>query len=313
MRGPDARGDETAPLASPPTLRVQTVLYETSARDVVRFTTGMSAACAHALGGGAVASAELVLGDSSAEPLVEDPHALLPDGPTPFARVEYLHFGANLGSAGGHNRLFAGSSAALVLVVNPDTYASPGLVTELVAGMAGERVGIVEARQLPIEHPKAHDPDTGDVSWASGSCFLVRAEVVRETGGFDADLFFLHGDDVDFSWRARLAGWRVVHRPAARVFHDKRLDERAVIRPGARELEQSARAGVLLPWRYSRQDLALARLARLEAGGERTRTVAAELRARIASGSMPEPIDPDHLVGEFVGEDFARHRFSYAD
>lgn len=304
---------DTGARSKSPSVRVQTVLYENAARDVVRFVAGMSAACAHAIGSGRIASAELAIGDSSAEPVASNAEELLAEGQTPFTRVAYLHFGTNLGSAGGHNRLFAASRADAVLVVNPDTYASPHLVSELVAAFEDPTVGIVEARQLPLEHPKAHDPVTGDVSWASGSCLLVRAGVVEATGGFDADLFFLHGDDVDFSWRTRLAGWRVVHRPTARVFHDKRLDERAVIRVGEREREQSALASVLLPWRYSRQDLALDRLEQLEAANDEiSRTVAKELRARVEAGRMPEPIDPDHVVGEFVGGEYAHHRFSYA-
>jgi Glycosyltransferase like family 2 len=296
-------------------VRVQTVLYRTDPREVVRFVTGMAAACTYALGTTSIASAALAIGDCSPESVAAGAAELLPPGPSPFTDVSYDHFGANLGSAGGHNRLFAGAGDVdAVLVVNPDTYASPQLLAELVGGLADSTVGIVEARQLPLEHPKAHDPVTGDVSWASGSCFLVRSAVLEATGGFDTDLFFLHGDDVDLSWRARLAGWRVVHRPSARVFHDKRLDERAVIRAGEREQEQSAIVSVLLPWRYSRKDIALARLARLEsAADELSRAVAEKLRARIETGQMPDPIDPGHDVAEFVGSDYARHRFSYGD
>ena len=297
-----------------PTLRVQTVLFHNARDDVVRFTSSVVAACEHALDGGAVCATELAIGDSSEHPLSDRAEDFLPDGPHPFSSVDYLHFGENLGSAGGHNRLFQESRADIVLVMNPDTYASPRLVTELVRGLADSSVGVVEARQLPLEHPKAHDPVTGDTSWASGSCVLVRAEVVAATNGFDTELFFLHGDDVDFSWRARLAGWRVVHRPSARVFHDKRLDDNGGLRPSERELEFSARAHVLLPWRYSRRDLALARLAALESSPERyQRRIAAELRAKIDAGDMPEPIDPDHRVAQFVGDEYATHRFSYSD
>jgi len=28
---------------------------------------------------------------------------------------------------------------------------------------------------------------------------------------------------------------------------------------------------------------------------------------------MPEPIDPDHRVAQFVGEEYATHRFSYRE
>ncbi len=307
MSDPGAQGGSAS-------LRVQTVLYDNAPGDVARFVRSVAAACGYALESGAIRSAELAIGDSSPEPVVQGVEELLSGGPDPFARVTYAHFGANLGSAGGHNRLFEEADTEVVLVMNPDTYASPRLVTELVAGISGAQVGVVEARQLPLEHPKAHDPATGEVSWASGTCFLVRREVLHDTGGFDADLFFLHGDDVDFSWRARLAGWRVVHRPSARVFHDKRLDDTGVIVAGRRELEQSAIVSVLLPWRYSRRDLALERLAALEAApDELSRSVAAALRARVDHGGMPEAIDPEHRVGEFAGDDYARHRFSYAD
>ncbi len=306
--------------AAPPSLRVQTVLYRTPAGAMTRFAEAVAAACAGARRAGAIRSASLWIGDCSPEPVLGAPGGgatplpaddLVPGG---IDESRYLHFGANLGSAGGHNRLFRTMTEDLVLVVNPDTYAAPRMVTELVAGMADPTVGVVEGRQLPLEHPKAHDPRTGDTSWASGSCFLARASVVRAIGGFDTDLFFLHGDDVDFSWRARLAGWRVVHRPTARVLHDKRLSEDGMILAGEGELEHSARVRVLLPWRYDRRDLALAALAALEASPDAlSRRVGAELRARVDAGDMPEAIDHDHAVAQFVDQDYADHRFSYAD
>ena len=256
----------------------------------------------------------LAAGDSSptALPEASDLGAFL--GPHPFERLDYEFFGDNLGSAGGHNRLFAGLEQDLVLVMNPDTYASPRMVTELVDAMADDDVGVVEARQLPLEHPKSHDHLTGDTSWASGSCFMARAQVIRDTGGFDPDLFFLYCDDVDFSWRARLRGWRVVHRPSARVFHDKRLSDGGTVLAGEAELRYSAEAAVLLAWRYSRADLALETLASLEGSAEDVhREVAAALRRRLDGPGRPEPIDPAHEVGQFVGTDYAVHRFSYSE
>ncbi|MHB8330461.1 MAG: glycosyltransferase family protein [Acidimicrobiales bacterium] len=300
---------------TPPSLRVQTVLYHNSSASLGRFLTAISTASALARREGIVGQAGLAIGDSSATPVLPQPETL--DGwllGAPFDTVSYTHYGANLGSAGGHNRLFEDLAEDLVLVCNPDTYASPRLVAELLGPLADPTVGVVEARQLPLEHPKGHDPATGDTSWASGSCFVARSEVIAATGGFDPDLFFLYCDDVDFSWRSRLAGWRVVHRPAARVFHDKRLTAEGLVDAGDAEIRYSAEASVLLAWRYSRPDIAERNLRGLEESpDERHRGVATVLRQRQRAMGLPEPLDPDGRVAQFVDGEYAVHRFSYAD
>ena len=116
-------------------------------------------------------------------------------------------------------------------------------------------MGIVEARQIPLEHPKKFDPVDGSTSWASGACMMIRAELLQQVGGFDGDSFFMYCDDVDFSWRARLAGYQVIHQPSARVFHDKRIqvDGRLVVSDAERYY--SAEAALLMAWKYSRPDL----------------------------------------------------------
>ena len=311
--GPPMSGSEDV-ATKLPTLQVQTVLYGTERSAIDRFIQSVWAASQLAIAEGSIASALLRIGDSSPEPLItpQDLAGAVEGGP--FTDATYLYFGANLGSGGGHNRLFAQSGADLFLVMNPDTYASPRLVIELCAALSDPSVGIAEARQLPLEHPKAHDQASGDTSWASGSCMLVRSEVIATTGGFDPEYFFLYGDDVDFSWRTRLAGWRVVHCPSARVFHDKRLTPTGFVEPAESELRYSAEASVLLPWRYSRRDLAMMQLEVLEQSpDEMHRSVAADLRSRISTGRMPEEIDPDHRVGQFIGGEYAVHRFSYAE
>ena len=46
---------------------------------------------------------------------------------------------------------------------------------------------------------------------------------------------------------------------------------------------------------------------------ELQRNAAAEFRKRAAEGRLPTPIDPEGHVAQFIGTDFAKHRFSYAD
>ena len=51
-----------------------------------------------------------------------------------------------------------------------------------------------------------------------GGATAYRREVWQALGGFDED-FWMYLEDVDFAFRARLAGWQAVFAPGARVYH----------------------------------------------------------------------------------------------
>ena len=53
---------------------------------------------------------------------------------------------------------------------------------------------------------------------ASGGASLYRAAMLHKIGLFD-ERFFAYYEDVDISFRARLAGWEVCYQPKARVYH----------------------------------------------------------------------------------------------
>ena len=114
---------------------------------------------------------------------------------------------------------------------------------------------MVEAKQLPVEHPKDYHPVTGLTSWGSGAFSLVRRRVFELVGGFDEQTFFLYCDDVDLSWRIREAGYDVVHQPSAVVFHDKALTTSARWAPTEAERHFSAQASLLLAHKWSRDDV----------------------------------------------------------
>ena len=295
-----------------PSIQIQTVLYDTDPQQLDRFLQGMEVACATAQRRGMAGDVCLVIGDCSAEPSVADAAALRGRWASPYTSFDYRFYGENLGSGGGHNRLFSMLQSDLALVCNPDTYASPRMLVELLAALSDGTVGVAEPRQVPLEQPKVHDPVTGDTSWASGSCLLVRQTVIADTGGFDPETFFLHCDDVDFSWRTKLAGWRVVHRPAAALFHDKRLSVSGQVEASDIEVVCGTEASVLLPWRYSRPDLVEQGFRNLEASTDpRHKEALARLLARREAGLVPEPLDPDHRVAQFIPPNFsyAVHRF----
>jgi GT2 family glycosyltransferase len=224
--------------------------------------------------------------------------------------LRYVFFGENLGSAEGNNRQWQEIDTDLVLILNPDTVVAPDTLVELVAALREPGVGLVDARQLPIEHPKDYDPVAGDTSWASGACSLVPASVIREIGGYDSRSFFLYCDDVDFSWRVRLAGYRVVHRPSARVFHDKRLLPDGSWSVGAAEEYWSAEGALVLAHKYSRPDRVRSiRKDLLAHGSDAQRRAVRDFDLRAAEGRLPNPIDRDHRVAQFVAGNYARHRY----
>lgn len=63
----------------------------------------------------------------------------------------------------------------------------------------------------------AHD-NTRDVDHVIGAFYLVRREVFDSLNGFD-ERFFVYLEDLDFSYRARQAGWRSVYLADTQAFH----------------------------------------------------------------------------------------------
>ncbi len=300
-----------------PSIRVQTVLYRPSPGQIERLVSGLHHAVQVLQGQYPEVAVSLAFGDASPKATlsiqgVED--LAVEMKPLGIEGITYDYFGENLGSARGHNRLLTQFGEDFVLFLNPDVYLSPFALTELMLLSSDSTAGIIEARQIPLEHPKSYDPDSGDTSWASTAGALVRREVIGAIDGFDADSFFLYCDDVDFSWRARLAGFRVVHQPTAIIFHDKRLTLEAGMHVGPAEHYYAAEAALILAWKYSRPDLAEQWASDMEESTmELQRDAASEFRRRQAADLLPTPIDPDAEVAQFIGTDFAQHRFSYAD
>lgn len=59
---------------------------------------------------------------------------------------------------------------------------------------------------------------TTEVDAVSGACLMVRRAVMDQIHGFDEE-YYLYGEDMDFCWRTKLAGWKVVYYPKAAITH----------------------------------------------------------------------------------------------
>lgn len=297
-----------------PSIRVQSILFNPPTGSVARYLRGLRQATSYLESVEEPIEVDVRFGDCSPEPSLSEAFLeasrleLLEAGVHTF---EYEFFAENLGHGGAQNRLLESrASADLVLILNPDTCLSPRALAELVVAMREPSVGIVEARQLPLEHQKAYERRTGDTSWASGACSLVRGALFDAIGLYDSATFFMYCDDVDLSWRARLAGFRVVHQPSAVVFHDKQLSSAGAYLPSETELSDAALASLMVAAKYSRPDIVDRQLGDFSRSALSVHhAVIEEYRARERDGRLPAPLDPEHTVGQFQTYAYADSRF----
>jgi hypothetical protein len=297
---------------APPSLAVQIVLYENDRTALVRQAERVADALRCASESAAVGELAVRYGDcgdvASLDAAALTEIEAVFDG---LVKPTHTIFGANLGSGGGSNALAAEGAEDVVLVLNPDAFPAPTTVVRLLDRL-GDGVAAADARQLPLEHPKQFDPETGDTSWVSGACAVFDRQAFDAVGGFDAVHFPMYCDDVDLSWRLRGAGWRTVHAPEAIVVHDKRLGPHGW--PVATDAQQRSWtvAALFLYRRYDRPDLTEAMLTQLQRSHAAAweREALEEYRSRIATDPDPGPVD-DVSVATFVAGFDAPHRFRW--
>ena len=172
------------------------------------------------------------------------------DGSVEFLQKHYpqittLKQSKNLGFAGGVNvgiRYAMEQGGEFVALLNNDAVADPDWLKHLLDAMQDPAVGITTCTFTSID--KKHLDSTGDlytvwglpyprgrgeplsdryhedteVLGASGGASLYRIKMLEEIGLFDED-FFAYYEDVDISFRAQLAGWKVRYVPKAIAYH----------------------------------------------------------------------------------------------
>lgn len=174
------------------------------------------------------------------------------DGTSQYLREQYpcvnlIESQDNLGYAAGNNLGFLYSRGEYVVIVNPDTVACPGWLSELIKpleedpglSLTSSKILLYDRRDnintcANITHYSGLDFCNGlwassarfdrdqEVGAVSGCSFAIRRSVFDQLNGFDSD-FFMYMEDIDISWRARLAGHRILLAPASIIYHKFRL------------------------------------------------------------------------------------------
>ena len=162
------------------------------------------------------------------------------------SRIRLVKNNKNLGFAGGINsglKIAIEEQYDYIALLNPDAKAQKDWIKELTKELdEHEDCGIVTGSMSRLERsaidstgefyttwglpgprhrdePIANAPDqSGEIFGATGGGALYRTAMFSDIGLFDED-FFMYYEDVDLSFRAQLAGWKVRYTPKAIAYH----------------------------------------------------------------------------------------------
>jgi len=170
--------------------------------------------------------------------------------------AELLENAENLGFAAGCDRAWPLVESRYWMLLNPDVEAGADGLERLVewmdrhpgVGLASPRLRGADGSEMPVA--RAHDslwrplcvalrlhkllpqrlrsrwllpgrrwtPETID-GWVPGAALIARSEAVAEAGPLD-DGLFMYGEDREWCWRMRKAGWAVGVCPEVAFVHD---------------------------------------------------------------------------------------------
>lgn len=71
-------------------------------------------------------------------------------------------------------------------------------------------------QQLEVDNGQYDD--VCEVFWATGAAMFVKADLYHKYGGLDND-FFAHMEEIDFCWRLKNEGFKIMYCPHSKVYH----------------------------------------------------------------------------------------------
>lgn len=168
-----------------------------------------------------------------------------------YPSVKIIRLTENFGFAGGYNKALKEVGADFYILLNSDIEVTANWIDPVIQLMesdhtiaacqpkirsykepdkfeyAGAAGGFIDKYGYPfcqgrlfqwLEKDDGQYNETREVFWATGACLFVRADVFHKLGGFD-DEFFAHMEEIDFCWRSKNQGYKVMYCPDSTIFH----------------------------------------------------------------------------------------------
>lgn len=168
-----------------------------------------------------------------------------------FPQVRIINNRTNGGFARGYNEALAEVEADYFVLLNSDIEVTPNWIEPVIKLMesdktiaacqpklrsyqekekfeyAGAAGGFIDEYGYPfcrgrifqhIETDYGQYDDAIEIFWATGACMFVRADLYKKFGGLDED-FFAHMEEIDFCWRLKNDGYKIMYCPDSVVFH----------------------------------------------------------------------------------------------
>lgn len=170
---------------------------------------------------------------------------------THYPSLRIIRLDRNYGFADGYNRALDQVEADYYVLLNSDVEVTPHWIEPVIEQMeqdrqivaaqpkllmydqrdtfeyAGGAGGFIDKYGYPfcrgrlfttLEKDKGQYDDPCEIFWASGAAMFVKSELWHKLGGLDGD-FFAHMEEIDFCWRAKNSGYKVVYCPHSVIYH----------------------------------------------------------------------------------------------
>ncbi len=167
------------------------------------------------------------------------------------SEYKLLEFTKNYGYAGGYNKGLQQINNKYVALINSDIRCTQNWLDPIIELMESDpTIGAVSPKIRSIEAPESFEyagasggfmdylsypfcrgrifstvekdsdqyNDPKEIFWASGAAMVVRKDIFDKLEGFDAS-YFAHQEEIDFCWRMKRAGYKVLVHPSSVVYH----------------------------------------------------------------------------------------------